>query len=188
MRTLLRVTVLFLCACSPPSERDAPVPGTNSGACDVEATGEIHLSSKDRRDVIRASVRGKSCDGAVFSLSIQAPDGRTIYRYQKRLRPFLSILAEVSDADAQVRARRLVESTILGAEGRTSSSLPPYQPGEFEPDGMSTAQILVPQADYTRLREADGPLFHHATGWEIGRDVVFDPAKDVAVAVLESWL
>ena len=91
----------------------------NNDACDVEATGEIHLSSKDRRDVIRASVRGKSCDGAVFSLSIQAPDGRIIYRYQKRLRPFLSILAEVSDADAQVRARRLVESTILGAEGRT---------------------------------------------------------------------
>jgi hypothetical protein len=97
----------------------------------------------------------------------------------------------MAEGDAAAAARLVIARAVEEQPLRTASSLPEYRDDEFEfeSNGASLAgRIMVPRELYGRIRGADGPVFEHASEWEGGRYVVFDPATGRAIAVLEAWL
>jgi hypothetical protein len=159
--------------------------------CKVESTRVVAFSSTVRKDTIRVSVIGKTCEAGTFSVELRRADGALIYQFHTPLAAFYPTgdpLEEQSPEALLEQAKQLVSSQLPASPLSTTAELPVYQPGHFELDEMSDGAVLVEQTRYERLRAAVRPAFYHSTAHEVGRYVVYDPESKSGVAVLESWL
>ena len=191
LRTPIALLLCASVACCTRSKPEVPTGPGPVDSCNVEAKGEVRLTSAAWSDVVQATVRGPSCHDSTFRAEIRAQDGQVIYRYSQPLQALLCFAPADTPADMETAARRIVDRAAAGGVGQRTSSLPEYHDGTFvfEYEGVSrTGKVLVSKDVYVRLRKGDQPMFHHPTGCEMGRYVAFDPATNRVTPVLDSWM
>jgi hypothetical protein len=90
--------------------------------------------------------------------------------------------------DLAIEARSLVRGTGESTNWKNTSEIPFYPTDMNELANTYRVKIVVPKAQYEKLKKMNLPLFYHLTSFSTWRYVAFDPTTKKAIVVLEGGI
>ncbi|MFZ5562726.1 MAG: hypothetical protein ACOZBW_01635, partial [Thermodesulfobacteriota bacterium] len=142
----------------------------------VKSTSRF-FSSTDKPDQVTISVIGKDSTGYTYSLMIENPEGETIYELKGPLGDVICDLP-YDVKDFIKRIEDFIQSEFLGISiNEKSSALPPYSAIKDE--------IPISEKNYNRIKELNLPTIELTPDYESWRTIVFDPANQKVVIIIE---
>jgi hypothetical protein len=151
----------------------------DQASCEMKKTRGVSYRSATSRDLMEVAITAGPCIDAKLTIMIKSDKGRVLYAYEN---PFEQHVVRSDEDPLQVEATRFTDQLIV--EGLTSTdTLPPWKPDE-EYMMENQASILIPRAQYERLRRYPQPMISHPTyheGWESS---IYDAKTGASVTVI----
>jgi hypothetical protein len=148
----------------------APVAATQPTSMNLVATSEVYFSSAEQTDRIVASVKGASCEDAIFEVSIRH-QAAELFHWSNPLIPQTCEWLKRAPDEAKWALKNMVNAAVGPVRAANRSCGPPQE------IGCVASPILE------RLRRADVPLVCFTTGAESAKCVAFDPETKTVVEV-----
>jgi len=153
----------------------------NLPACNFERNEKIAFENKAKKeDQLVVKVVGKPCYKATYSIEIKNPSGKSLYSYKADFKQHTAM--QWDDDALAAEAARIVNETGSSKGWPTTGQLPknPLSVRE-EVDQI----VKVSNSKYSQLRKQNLPVFHHLTGYESWKYLVFDPDLGKAIVLIE---
>ncbi len=177
----MHASCLLLVALTVSTSCAAQVPRTEA-SCSFTAESRLDFRAQSSRDRLIVRISDGPCSGATLALEIKSRDGKVLYRFRSSLRNL--VLEDPFEGPYAEQALNFAKSMLATGMTPPADRLPLDEIRKGPASDMYT--LAVSQAAYRAHMRSQRYVFSHATYYEGGVTIVFDP-KTARAKVLYSW-
>ncbi len=154
---------------------------TAAPSCEYSLEKKISFRSANASDLVKVAIGPGACHSAQLTISVRTKEGKTLYRYQAPFKKHTAVSWE--DADLPKVAKKFVEDTANDAIVSDAEMPVPVTRDALTEENHFL--LVVSRTTYDRLRRTRQPVFYHATYYEGGVFLIFDPNTKRVARVIE---
>lgn len=152
--------------------------------CQLSIERPISFQSATSQDKVTVAIGSGPCHSATLKLTISTNNGKVLYAYEAPFKQHLAV--QWDDPELPSLARQF--ATEAAEKGLVAKKDLPKLGSRKQITDEYPFELIVSEQTYSRLLGIGQPIFHHATYYEGGRYITYDPKAKKAIIVIQLGL
>jgi hypothetical protein len=150
-------------------------------SCRLSIERPISFQSATSQDRVTVAIGPGPCHLATLKLMIRTNNGKVLYAYKAPFKQHVAV--QWDDSELPTLARQF--ATEAAEKGLVAKTDLPKPVSRKQLTDENPFELIVSKQTYLRFLDTGQPIFHHATYYEGGRFLAYDPEAKKAVIVIQ---
>ncbi len=149
--------------------------------CSYSIERPMAFRSTTSAEKLKISIGPGACHSAELAITILTSDNKVLYSYKAPFKRHTAVAWD--DADLPKVAKEFVQE--VADRGLVARSELPNPRSREKITDEYPFELVIPKVTYDRLLRTNQPVFYHATYYEGGRFIAFDPVSKQTKVIIQ---